>query len=72
MSSQLIEEASKVVESPQVLINLVSKRVRQLSHGHRPLVETDPWMSFPDIALKEIIEGKVRYDPAQSGAGQEE
>jgi DNA-directed RNA polymerase subunit omega len=61
MTSNLIDEAAKVIAVPQILINIVSKRVRQLSHGHRPLVEHTPRMSYADIALKEIIEKKLDY-----------
>jgi len=61
MTSHLIEEASKVVTSPQVLINIVSRRVRQLSQGHRPMIDAGPRMGFSDIALTEIIEGKLGF-----------
>jgi DNA-directed RNA polymerase subunit omega len=44
------------------LINVVSKRVRQLGIGHRPLVEATPKSSLTDIALKEIIAGKLTYE----------
>ena len=64
MSSQLLEEAFKVIPSHQVLVNVVSKRVRQLTAGHRPMVETGPRMGFSDIALKEIIEGKLKFELA--------
>jgi DNA-directed RNA polymerase subunit omega len=47
-----------------VLINVVSRRVRQLSAGHRPLIETTPRMGFSDIALTEIIQGKLAYEDA--------
>ncbi|MGB3120547.1 MAG: DNA-directed RNA polymerase subunit omega, partial [Verrucomicrobiales bacterium] len=66
MRSDLVEEAAKVITVPAVLINIVSRRVRQLNHGRRPLVMTEPRMGAADIALKEIIEGKLRiegYDP---------
>ena len=62
MMSHLLEEAAKKVTSPQVLINIVSRRVRQLSQGHRPLVEPGPRMGLADIALKEIIEGKLSFE----------
>jgi DNA-directed RNA polymerase subunit omega len=71
MSSNLLEEASKVIPNTAVLINLVSKRVRQLSNGQRPLVEIGPRMSNADIALQEIIEHKLVYevtDPSTNGA----
>jgi len=62
MSSQLLEEAQKVVPNQQLLVNLVSKRVRQLTGGHRPMVEYGPREGWADIALKEIIEGKLKYE----------
>ncbi len=64
MTSQLLEEAFKVIPSQQVLVNVVSKRVRQLTAGHRALVETGPRMGFSDIALTEIIEGKLKWEAA--------
>ena len=68
MSSQLLEEAQKVVPNQQVLVNLVSKRVRQLTTGHRPLVEYGPREGWADIALREIIQGKVKYELAPAGS----
>ena len=62
MTTQLLQEAAQVIPNQQLLINVVSKRVRQLGLGHRPLVETTPRMSLTDIALKEIIAGKLTYD----------
>jgi DNA-directed RNA polymerase subunit omega len=64
MSSTLLEEALKVIPSQQVLVNVVSKRVRQLTAGHRPMVETGPRMGFSDIALTEIIERKLTFEAA--------
>ena len=71
MSSTLLEEASKVIPSQPVLVNVVSKRVRQLSQGHRPMVEHGPREGWADIALKEIIEGKLKFEmtPAESAKG---
>ncbi|MGB8356266.1 MAG: DNA-directed RNA polymerase subunit omega [Chthoniobacteraceae bacterium] len=62
MTSQLIDEATKIIPSSQVLINVVSRRVRQLTQGHRPLIETGPRMGFSDIALQEIISGKLNFE----------
>jgi DNA-directed RNA polymerase subunit omega len=62
MTTQLLQEAAQVIPNQQTLINVVSKRVRQLGLGHRPLVETTPRMSLTDIALKEIIAGKLTYE----------
>jgi DNA-directed RNA polymerase subunit omega len=63
MTTQLLQEAAQKIPNQQLLINVVSKRVRQLGLGHRPMVETTPRMSLTDIALTEIIEGKLAYEP---------
>jgi DNA-directed RNA polymerase subunit omega len=68
MTTQLLQEAAKIIPNQQLLINVVSKRVRQLGLGHRPMVETTPRMSLTDIALTEIIEGKLAYEPLQGSA----
>ncbi len=72
MTAQLLQEAAKVIPNQQLLINVVSKRVRQLGIGHRPLVEATPKSSLTDIALKEIIAGKLTFeelkDEAAAGA----
>lgn len=62
MTTQLLQEAAKVIPNQQLLINVVSKRVRQLGLGHRPLVEATPRSSLTDIALKEIIAGKLTFE----------
>jgi DNA-directed RNA polymerase subunit omega len=62
MTSSLLEEAKKTIQETPILINVVSRRVRQLSQGHRPLIEVGPRMGFSDIALQEIIEGKITYE----------
>ena len=62
MTSQLLQEAGKVIPNQQLLINVVSRRVRQLGLGHRPLVEATPRSSLTDIALREIIDGKLTYE----------
>ena len=69
MQSQLLEEAFKLIPDQQKLINIVSKRVRQLSQGHRPLVLTTPRMVYSDIALRELIDGKLTFrDAVESDA----
>lgn len=62
MRSDLVEAASKVIPEPPVLINLVSTRVKQLNLGRTPLVKVDHRMGAADIALTEIIEGKIGVD----------
>jgi DNA-directed RNA polymerase subunit omega len=62
MHSALLKSASIVIPSPQLLINVVRQRVRQLIRGHRPLVEAAPGMGFADIALSEVIAKKLTYE----------
>lgn len=59
MNINLLDESSKVITEPQILINMVSKRVRQLTAGSRPMVEVEPRMGLADIALAEIAQGKL-------------
>jgi DNA-directed RNA polymerase subunit K/omega len=54
------------VGNPNVLVNLISRRVRQLNSGGgalcRPLVNVPASMGLADIALTEIIEDKMGWD----------
>ena len=59
MKSNLLTQAAEVITDPQILVNVVSKRVAQLNQGRDPLIDTLPSMGAADIALTEIIEGKV-------------
>jgi len=62
MQSHLLDKALTVVKSEQFLVNMVSRRVRQLSNGHRPMIEVELRMGLADIALSEIIQGKLTYE----------
>jgi DNA-directed RNA polymerase subunit omega len=68
MTTQLLQEAAQVIPNQQLLINVVSKRVRQLGLGHRPMVEVGPRASLTDIALKEIIAGKLTFESIKGSA----
>src|SRR2546430_17034128 len=61
MTTQLLQEAAQVIPNQQLLINGVSRRVRQLGLVHRPLVEATPRSSLTDIGPLEIIAGKLTY-----------
>ena len=65
MKTELVEKASEVVEDSTVLINMVSKRVRQLNNGRSPLITVVEGLGAADIALTEIIEGKIVIDDGQ-------
>ncbi len=66
MRDDYIKEALKSINDPNVLINVVSRRVKQLKRGNRPLVESLEKLSPEDIALREVIEGKISYELATS------
>ena len=60
MNTQLLEAAKARVGSVPVLINMVSKRVKQLNAGFRPYIKpSGPDEDRLDIALREIAEGKI-------------
>ena len=62
MNAELVKAAAVVVLNQQILVNIVSRRVRQLTLGHRPLVEFAPGMGHADIALTEIANGKLTFE----------
>ena len=62
MRDEYIREAQKVIPDPNILINVISRRVKQLRRGSRPLVESLEMLSPEDIALREVIEGKISYE----------
>ena len=66
MNATLTKKALEKVLNAQVLVNMVSQRVRQLNSGgggrNRPLVANIGNLGAADIALHEIIEGKMGFD----------
>jgi DNA-directed RNA polymerase subunit omega len=61
MRNDYLQAAQLVIEDPMVLINVVSRRVKQLRQGSRALVVSLEKLSAEDIALREISEGKISY-----------
>lgn len=66
MNAALVKKALEIVLNPNVLINLVSRRVRQLNGGggggSRALLADNGNLSAADIALTELIEGKMGFE----------
>jgi DNA-directed RNA polymerase subunit K/omega len=62
MKAELVKAANEVITNQQILVNMVSRRVRQLCLGHRPLVEFAPGLGHADIALTEIANGKLGFE----------
>ncbi len=71
MKAELVTAAAAVIPNQQILVNMVSRRVRQLCLGHRPMVEFVPGMGHADIALMEIANGKLTFESTlgQNGNG---
>ena len=66
MRDDYIKEALKTISDPNILINVVSRRVKQLRRGNRPLVESLEKLSPEDTALREVIEGKISHELASA------
>ena len=66
MNAELVRKALEKVENPHVLVNLVSRRVRQLNAGGRPLLSNTGNLGVADIALLEIIEDKLGFRDARN------
>lgn len=66
VNAELCKKALEKVGNPNVLVNLVSRRVRQLNAGGggmgRPLIADATNLGAADIALREIIEDKIGWE----------
>ena len=68
MNTEYLDSAKERIPNVPLLINVISRRVRQLNQGQRPLVKPDnPNMAKLDLALKEVADGKltaeINYTP---------
>ena len=73
MNSELLKKAHEKIPSVPVLVNLISKRERELINGAKPLINPQTILTEEDkrknrtaldvdkcdIALKEVAEGKL-------------
>ena len=66
VNAELCKKAAEKVGNPNVLVNLISRRVRQLNSGggglSRPLVTDTTNLAAADIALREILEEKIGWE----------
>jgi DNA-directed RNA polymerase subunit K/omega len=62
MQSTLLTKATAVIPNQHLLVNVIRLRVRQLMRGHRPLIPTPPGMGLADVALSEVIAGKLTHE----------
>jgi len=71
LNSELTKKALEKIGNPNILVNLISRRVRQLTSGGtggRPLIADTAGLGAADIALLEIIEGKLDWAPIEEPA----
>jgi hypothetical protein len=70
MNAELCRKALEKVGNPNVLTNIVSRRVRQLTSSSgamsRPLVANAEHLGAADVALTEIIEDKIGWDTPET------
>lgn len=66
MRDDYLHQAQQVITDPMILINVVSRRAKQLKSGYKPLIESLERLSAEDMALREIIEGKITYQLGES------
>ena len=62
MQATLLATATTVIPNQHLLVNMIRLRVRQLMRGHRPLISAPPGMGLADIALSEVIAGKLNHE----------
>ena len=62
MRDDYLQNAQEVIGDPNILVNVVSLRVKQLRRGSRALIESLEKLSLEDIALREIAEKKITYE----------
>ncbi len=70
MNAELCKKALEKVGNANVLVNIISRRVRQLTAGSgamsRPLVICPESFGAADVALLEIIEDKLGWEPPEA------
>lgn len=65
LNSELCKKALERIGNPNIMVNVVSRRVRQLTGGGpgaRPLVSDTAGLGAADIAMLELIEGKLDWE----------
>jgi DNA-directed RNA polymerase subunit omega len=65
LNSELCKKALERVGNPNIMVNIISRRVRQLTGGGpgaRPLVIDTAGLGAADVAMLELIEGKLDWE----------
>jgi DNA-directed RNA polymerase subunit omega len=59
MREDYFKEALEIVGDPYDLVNMIWERMQMLRRGDLPLVESLERLPLEDVALREIIEGRI-------------
>jgi len=66
LNAELCKKAAEKVGNPNILVNLVSRRVRQLNSGggagSRPLIDGGGNLGAADTSLAELVEDKMGWE----------
>ena len=65
MNDEYLKRATEAIDDHMVLVNIASKRARELARGSAPLIKVRPGESYLDIALHEIAEHKIAIDASE-------
>ena len=73
MNEEYLSRAREQVKDVRLFINGVSRRAKELARGARKLVQLAPNsnLSYLDIALLEVAEGKVKIVPGETDSQEE-
>ncbi|MBE6413490.1 MAG: DNA-directed RNA polymerase subunit omega [Verrucomicrobiaceae bacterium] len=71
MREDYLKQAQQKISDPHILINVVSKRVKQLKDGKKPTVSSLEKLELEDIALLEVIRGNISYELYKSPKSEE-
>ena len=52
MRDDYLQNALKVIDDPNILVNVISRRVKQLKRGNRPLIESLEKLSAEDTLVE--------------------
>ena len=61
MNAEFVKKVLEKVQEPAVLVNMISRRVRELNAGARPLLINTGNLGVADVALLEIIEDRMTF-----------
>jgi len=61
MKDDDFKEALSIVGDPYVLVSMIAARAKMLRRGNRPFVGSPETPALEDVALREIIDGRITY-----------